>query len=129
MKYLVGAACIAIIAASGVYLAGEYNAYAAQKAAESAAVEQIIARATANKRIQEDFRAWSKAHAEADNRAHAEMTNPCFVAVSKLRAIKTAVAAKVSPIYSDEPSVLRTQINACVKEGTYTEAQISDVLN
>jgi hypothetical protein len=129
MKWLIGAACVAIIASSAVYLAGQYNAYVARQEAANAEVQQIIARATAKKRLNDDYKAWWEATKANDKLVHDEVTKPCFVAVNKLRSIETAKAANVAPFYKDDPADLRTQVNACVSKGEYTSAQVADVLN
>lgn len=129
MKWLLGAACVAIIASSAVYLTGQYQTHLSRQAAERAEMQQIIAHATARKRLDDDYNAWWVATKANDVRVRNEETKPCFVAVNKLRSINTSAAAHVAPFYKDAPADLRTQINACVKSGAYTSAQVADVLD
>jgi len=62
MKWLVGASCVAIIASSAVYLAGQYSAYAERNAVANAIIAQAAERSAENARIQRDFKAWANAH-------------------------------------------------------------------
>ncbi len=128
-RVLSALSAIVIIVAGTFYITHQLDAYAAKNAAKNAEMQQIIAHATARKRLDDDYNAWWAATKANDARVHDEQTKPCFVAVSKLRSINTAIAAHVAPFYKDAPADLRTQINACVKSGVYTSTQVADVLN
>jgi hypothetical protein len=128
-RVLSALSAIVIIVAGTIYITHQLDAYAAKNAERNATVQQIIARATARKRLDDDYNAWWAATKANDARVHDEETKPCYVAVNKLRAINTATAAHVIPFYKDAPSDLRAQINACVKSGAYTSAQVADVMD
>lgn len=61
MKFLVGAACAAIIAASGVYLTGQYQAHAERKAATELAATQLCLQKRAEAANYKNSMAWTMA--------------------------------------------------------------------
>lgn len=55
MRLLIGAACVAVIAASGVYLSGEYRAYTARQEGSAALAAQIDAKIERERKYQSDL--------------------------------------------------------------------------
>ena len=124
MKYLIAAACVVVIAASGNYLWAQYEAAQVTEAAKYAAVIEV--RATAQREA--EYEDYMHALKERDQRVAQEQTDPCIVPVSRLRAIQAARSSEVAPVYGDNPKALRAAINGCIEAGRYTRNQVSDVL-
>lgn len=119
MKWLVGAACIAVIAASSVYLAKEYSAYAERSRADKLAAMATFTTARHELSLQKALQ-----DSRDDDRLEEIGQKGCDQAAIDIIWVSTTRPIKKS---DDIPPQIRQDIRTCLKHEKINAADLAKI--